>query len=106
MRKVNLLLLVVGVSLGISAGHAGGVLQGLEMDVMDAGETASQATSRIKLPRAGAAIIYGQSRARHPCRRPGRLGDENLPLAAATLKWFAGARRTRSGCVALRPWAG
>ena len=53
MRKANVFLLVTGVLLGVSAGHAGGVLQGLEMDVMDAGETASQATSRISLPRAG-----------------------------------------------------
>jgi hypothetical protein len=53
MRSGNLHLLVACAALGVSSARAEGLLQGLEMDVMDAGETAAQATSRIALPRAG-----------------------------------------------------
>jgi hypothetical protein len=54
MRKRKLFVLFTGITLGVATAQAGSVLQGLEMDVMEAGETASQATSRIALPRAGA----------------------------------------------------
>lgn len=50
-RKLALLSALL--ALVLSQAQAGSVLQGLEMDVMEAGETASQATSRIALPRAG-----------------------------------------------------
>jgi hypothetical protein len=53
MRSVKLHLLVACAALGLSNARAEGLLQGLEMDVMDAGETAAQATSRIALPQAG-----------------------------------------------------
>ncbi len=56
MRKLNLYLLVAGAALGLSTAHAEGVLQGLQMDVMDADETAAEATARIALPRPGSAI--------------------------------------------------
>ena len=56
MRKLNLYLLVAGAALGLSTAHAEGVLQGLQMDVMDADETAAEATARIALPRPGGAI--------------------------------------------------
>jgi hypothetical protein len=58
MKKATLYLLLAGAGLGLSTGHAG-VLQGLEMDVMDADETAAQATSRIALPQAGAVVEEG-----------------------------------------------
>jgi hypothetical protein len=56
MRRVNLYLLVAGAALGLSTAHAEGVLQGLQMDVMDPDETAAEATARIALPRPGSAI--------------------------------------------------
>src|SRR4030095_12114311 len=43
-------LLIVSCTLGWSVARADGGLQGLEMDVMDAGESPAQATARIELP--------------------------------------------------------
>ena len=53
MRTLKPFLLATGAALGLSTAQAGGVLQGLEMDVMDPGETSAQAISRIALPKAG-----------------------------------------------------
>lgn len=53
MRTLKPLLLAAGAALGLSSAQAGGVLQGLEMDVMDPGETSAQAISRIALPKTG-----------------------------------------------------
>jgi hypothetical protein len=58
MRKLPLLALIAGFS-GLPAAHAEGSLQGLEMDVMDAGESPSAATARIALPGARDAVGEG-----------------------------------------------
>ena len=49
-------MLFVGALLAQGAVHADSALQGLEMDVMDPGESAAHATARIALPRPQAAI--------------------------------------------------
>jgi hypothetical protein len=59
MRKVYLYPLVAGAVLGLATAHAQGVLQGLEMDVMEADESPAQATARIALPGAGNAADDG-----------------------------------------------
>jgi len=59
MRKSDLLLLLASTFV-LSSAHADGGLQGLEMDVMDAGESPAQATARIALPGAGASVDDGK----------------------------------------------
>ena len=59
MKKVFLFLLAAVASLSLSTAHAESALQGLEMDVMDANETPSQAAARISLPRPGVAADTG-----------------------------------------------
>jgi hypothetical protein len=63
MRTLRPFLLATAITLGFSTAQAGGVLKGLEMDVMEPGETSAQAISRIALPKAG------------------NLGDENPDYA-------------------------
>ena len=50
MRKVSALVGAAGLLLSVSV-HADAGLQGLEMDVMDPGETSARATARITMPR-------------------------------------------------------
>lgn len=60
MRNVYLSLVVAGTAaLVLATAHAQGVLQGLEMDVMEADESPAQATARIALPGAGNAADDG-----------------------------------------------
>lgn len=55
MRKLSMFLLLAGI-LPVSGVHADGSLQGLEMDVMEADESPSQATARIALPGASPVV--------------------------------------------------
>ena len=59
MRILPLCLLTAIAVLGVSTAQAESTLQGLEMDVMNANETPSQAAARIALPRPGNSGAYG-----------------------------------------------
>jgi hypothetical protein len=60
MRKLSMFLLLAGI-LPVSGVHADGSLQGLEMDVMEADESPSQATARIALPGASPMVKEGKA---------------------------------------------
>lgn len=60
MRKLSMFLLLAGI-LPVSGVHADGSLQGLEMDVMEADESPSQATARIALPGASPMVKDGKA---------------------------------------------
>jgi hypothetical protein len=91
MRILKPLLLAAGAVLGLSSAQAGGVLQGLEMDVMDPGETSAQAISRIALPKTGnladenpdyAGVLSEQALVGGGAGRdatPGEFGNEDMP---------------------------
>jgi len=59
MRKLSIFLLIGGI-LPVSGVHADGSLQGLEMDVMESGESPAQATARIALPGSSATVAVGK----------------------------------------------
>jgi len=64
MTKFNICLLAAAVSLGMSTAYAAGSLDGLEMDVLDAGAKPARAASRIALPQsAGDERDYGAENA-------------------------------------------
>ena len=60
MPKLGIVFLLAGI-FPVSSAYADGSLQGLEMDVMDAGELPAEATARIALPGASPAIDDGKS---------------------------------------------
>lgn len=90
MRTLTSLIVATGAALGLSTAQAGGVLQGMEMDVMDPGETSAQAISRIALPKAGnladenpdyAGVLSEQSLVGGGARdaTAGEFGNEGIP---------------------------
>lgn len=109
--KFNAVLLAAAASFVLSAGHAAGPLDGLEMDVLDVHETPARASSRITLPQISADDREFGARKQAQPEFTGRMGIQSTstpealdsaksPAVASEAPAQAEADNTESGSAA------